>query len=97
MLLARCGLEMEIPQASSFLYLLAGESSNFVDEIALPAETLELSVCAGDWSDLVGSGTVLVVVLPVWLHPVLLLISPAKTPLMSCMIVKKHHHPWVWL
>lgn len=95
---------MEIPQASSFLYLLARESSSFVDELhvkGLPllAETLELSVCAGDWSDLVESVTLLVVALPVWLwlHPVVLLFSPAKMPLVSCMIVKKHHHPWASL
>lgn len=77
---AKCELEMGIPHASSFLCLLAGESSSFVDEICaeglpLSAETLELCVCAGDSSDLVESGTLLVVALPVWLwlHPVLLL------------------------
>lgn len=104
MLWVRFELEMEISQASSFLYLLAGESSSFVGEIhaeglPLPAETLELSVCAEDWSDLVEPGTLLVVALPewLWLHPVLLLFSSARTPLVSCMIVKKHHPPWAWL
>lgn len=95
---ARCELEMKIPQASSFLYILVGESSSFIDEIhaeglPLPAETLELSVCAGGWSEPVESGC--------WWWPCTAAGSTlccCSCPLpRSCISAKKHHHPWAWL
>lgn len=62
-------------------YLLVRKSSSFVDEIhaeglSSPAETLELSVTAGDLSDLMKTGKMLMVALLVWrwLHPVVLLL-----------------------